>query len=72
MATEDQTSSNPFEGLLTSQEARKALRDIYEREHAFCNGVLQRIFLTTIESSKIYCTCIHPGYWPYAKSLVSE
>lgn len=53
MATEDYTSSNPFEGLLTSQEARNALREIYEREYIYCNGVFQRIFLATIESGKI-------------------
>ena len=57
MATEDQTSSNPFEGLLTSQEARNTLREIYEREYIFCNGVFQRIFLATIESGKT----IDPG-----------
>ena len=54
MATKDQTSCNPFERLLTSQEARNALREIYEREYIFCNGVFQRIFLTTIESGKPY------------------
>ena len=52
MATEDYINSNPFEGLLTSQEARNALRRIYEHEYIFCNGVFQRIFLATIESGK--------------------
>ena len=52
MATEDHTGSNPFEGLLASQEARNTLREIYEREYIFCNGVFQRIFLAAIESGK--------------------
>ena len=54
MATEDQSSSNPFERLLTSQEARNVLKEIYEREYIFCNGVFQRIFLATIDSGKAY------------------
>ena len=50
MASEQNTDSNPFEGLLRSKEARKQLKDIYEREHAFSSGLLQRVFLTSIIS----------------------
>ena len=57
MASEENadTDSNPFEGLLKSEEARKELRNIYEREHAFSSGLLQRVFLTSIVSGK----CVH-------------
>jgi len=52
MASEQNTDSNPFEGLLRSEEARKQLKDIYEREHTFSSGLLQRVFLTSIISGK--------------------
>ena len=49
----DSAAGNPFERLLISEDARKELRGIYEREHSFSSGLFQRVFLTTIVSGKL-------------------